>query len=198
MSTNPATFLRTENIRLQNENEQLRGELRSLREFFQVLNELWGHQSEIKNDTDLLPMLNRVFRKTLSLLNAPDGSLMILDDETNELVFLLVQGELGDSLKGYRIPATEGIAGWVIRNQKPALVRDVRLDMRFSHLIDDAFKFKTQSILAAPIIGDGKIKGIIEVLNQPGDDPFSDTDLALLSTLCRAVGERLADIERGN
>jgi GAF domain-containing protein len=121
---------------------------------------------------------------------------MLLDDETNELAFMLVKGSLAADLKGYRIPANEGIAGWVIQQAEPTLVRDVRRDQRFSNTVDEAFKFRTQSIAAAPLIGDGKVYGLIEALNQPGDEPFSDSDLALLGLLCRFAGEALADIER--
>lgn len=197
MDINPRTFLQSENNRLTTENEQLREELRSLREFIKVLNSLLGEDTQTLTDDKLLPMLNRLFKQTLHMLNAPDGSLLLMDEDTNELVFLLVHGELGESLKGYRIPADEGIAGWVVRHTKTALVRDVRMDMRFSHLIDEEFKFRTQSILAAPLVGDGKVLGVIEALNQPGDDPFDEMDETLITMLCRAAGERLANIEHG-
>ena len=77
-------------------------------------------------------------------------------------------------------------------------MRDVRYDTRFSHLIDDAFKFRTLSIAAAPLVGDGKMYGLIEILNQPGDLPFSETDVALLGLFCWVAGEALAAIERKN
>jgi GAF domain-containing protein len=83
----------------------------------------------------------------------------------------------------------------VVKHAKPALVRDARTDVRFSHLVDETFKFTTQSIAAAPLIGNRKVYGLIEVLNQSGDNPFSESDLALLSLMCRAAGQALAEIE---
>src|SRR5690606_15357430 len=103
----------------------------------------------------------------MKLLNAPDGTLALVDDETDELDFVIVNGALSEELTDHRIPKTEGIAGWVVRNAKPTLVRDVRLDQRFYTGVDDRFSFKTQSIAAAPLIGDGKVYGLVEVLNQP-------------------------------
>ncbi|MBN8618370.1 MAG: GAF domain-containing protein [Anaerolineae bacterium] len=196
MVMNPVAIMQRENARLQDENERLKAEVRNLRDFVQVLNDLSTASTTITSDEELLPLLERIFQKALGLLNAPDGSLLLLDDETNELVFMVVKGSLASNLNGYRIPADEGIAGWVIRQGEPALVRDVRRDPRFSQTIDDEFKFRTQSIAAAPLIGDGRILGVIEVLNQPGDAPFSESDLALLGLLCRFAGETLADIER--
>ena len=195
MPTSPTGFLQSENARLKDENEELKEEVRTLREFVTVLNDL-SKPAEIESDKDLLPLINDIFLKALHLLDAPDGSLCLYDDDTEELVFMLVHGDLADELTGYRIGANEGIAGWVFKNAEATLVRDVRRDNRFSHMIDEAFKFKTQSIAAAPLIGNGKVFGVIEALNQPGDVPFSETDSALLGLLCRVAGERLADIER--
>lgn len=196
MVMNPVAVVQRENARLQAENDLLHKELKSLREFVEILNELAERSRSVVSDAALLPLLEATFSKALGLLNAPDGSLMLLDEDSNELVFVLVRGSLAGDLKDYRVPANEGIAGWVIKHQTAALVRDVRRDGRFSDSIDSTFKFRTQSIAAAPLIGDGKVYGLIEALNQPGDDPFSDSDLALLSLLCRFAGEILADIER--
>lgn len=196
MVMNPVAVVQRENARLQAENERLHKELKVLREFVDILNELSERAQSVVSDEALLPLLESTFGKALRLLNAPDGSLLLLDEDTNELVFVLVRGSLASDLKDYRVPASEGIAGWVVENRKAALVRDVRRDARFSDTVDSAFKFRTQSIAAAPLIGDGKVFGLIEALNQPGDDPFSDTDLALLGLLCRFAGEILADIER--
>jgi GAF domain-containing protein len=196
MSTNPLAFLRSETARLKEENERLQNELRSLREFVVILEDLADASGRVKSDADLLPLLNDIFRKALRLFNTPEGSLLLLDETKSELVFVLVHGSLSDQLKGYRIAADAGIAGWVVQNNQPALVRDVRRDNRFSDMIDEAFKFRTQSIAAAPLIGDERVFGVIEVLNQPGDVPFSENDMALLKLLCRFAGEALADIER--
>lgn len=196
MVTNPMAVMRRENARMQEENEKLKSELRNLREFVQTLNDLTLSSKKFTSDEQLLPLLEKIFVKALNLMNAPDGSLMILDDETNELVFVLVRGALAANLKGYRIPAKGGIAGWVVEHAEATLVRDVRRDSRFSDTIDDQFTFRTQSIAAAPIIGNRKVYGVLEALNQPGDDPFSEADLALLGLLCRFAGEALADIER--
>ncbi len=195
MSTNPAAFLQKENVRLKEENEALHDEIYSLREFVKALNDIMN-MGDIKSDTELMPLLRDILSKALKLLNTPAGSLILVDEEAKELVFMLVYGELADNLTGYRMPIDDGIAGWVVKNAQPTLVRDVRNDPRFSHLVDDTFKFHTQSIASAPLIGNRKVYGVIEVLNRPGDEPFSETDRALLGLLCRAAGELLADIEQ--
>jgi GAF domain-containing protein len=196
MVTNPMMVVQSENVRLKDENDALRREVHTLRDFVAIINDLSDRASSLKDDAELMPLLNDIFIKALKLLNAPDGSLALLDRDKNELVFVLVLGELSDELTGFRMPADEGIAGWVIENAQPTLVRDVRRDTRFFANVDEQFKFQTQSVLAAPLIGDGHVLGMIEALNQPGDQPFSELDLALLKLICRIAGEELANIER--
>lgn len=196
MVTNPVAVLQGENVRLKEENDALKEELRDLREFVLIIDELSKKADGIKDDSELLPLLRDILTRVLDLLDAPDGSLALLDEDKNELVFVIVLGTLASDLTGYRIPADEGIAGWVMKNREVALVRDVRRDTRFFADVDTEFKFRTQSIAAAPLIGNDKVYGVVEALNQPGDQPFSDSDVSLLKLLCRFAGEALANIER--
>jgi GAF domain-containing protein len=196
MTMNPVAVVQQENARLQAENKRLQHELRELHEFVNALSDIARTTRHAVTDAELMPLMEGIFSHALSLLNAPDGSLMLLDDQSNQLEFILVRGALSQSLKNHRIPANEGIAGWVVKHAEPALVRDARRDPRFSDSIDEKFAFRTQSIAAAPLIGDRRVFGVIEALNQPGDQPFTDNELALLNLFCRFAGEALADIER--
>lgn len=192
--TNPKAFRTQEIKRIQRERSDLEDEVSRLRKFVQSLDELYEASDNFKDDSELFGFLRDTLSNAMKLLNAPDGTLALLDDETDELVFVIVNGALSDELTDHRMPKTEGVAGWVVRNAKPTLVRDVRLDPRFYTGVDERFSFKTQSIAAAPLIGDGKVYGLVELLNQPGDEPFSSNDMGILKLFCRAVGEALHNI----
>ncbi|MGJ3239472.1 MAG: GAF domain-containing protein [Anaerolineae bacterium] len=193
---NPNAYRVQEIQRLNSENASLRTELEGLRKFVQALDDLYSATDDFKDDSELFGFLGDTLTQAMRLLNAPDGTLVLVDDETDELVFVIVRGALSDQLTDHRMPRSEGIAGWVVRNAKPALVRDARLDPRFSTGVDERFSFKTQSIAAAPLIGDGKVYGLVELLNQPGDDPFSGSDMGILKLFCRAAGDALAKIDK--
>ena len=195
MVTNTIGVLQRENARLQADNQALLQELTQLRSFVEILEALSEAGQQMTSDEALMPLLRHAFHLSMDLLNAPEGSLLLLDEDAQELKFVLVKGALAENLLSYRIPADEGIAGWVIQNAQPALVRDVRHDPRFSHTIDEAFKFRTQSIAAVPLIGGGKVLGVMEDLNQPVDVPFSEQDLTLLNLICRFMGELLVNTE---
>ena len=146
MVTNPTTFLQKENARLQEENEILQMEVRDLREFVSSLNDLMIAGDTLTSNAEILPLLKKSLQHALKLLHTPDGTLFLVDEDNGELVFLVVEGRLEVELTGYRIPLTEGIVGWVAQNRQTVMLRDVRRDNRFSHMIDDAFKFSTQSL----------------------------------------------------
>lgn len=181
---------------LKEENETLRHRIEGYQHFVTALDSLYAAAITFDDDSALMPFLRDTMNKVLTLLNAPAGSLLLLDDETHELVFVIVHGPLSERLTGHRIPADEGVAGWVVQHCKATLVRDVRTDPRFYDMIDEDFRYQTQSIAAAPIVGNQKVYGLVEVLNQPSHTPFSEHELALLKVLCRAMGEALADMER--
>lgn len=195
MVSNPTNMLQTEIARLRAENDSLRNELFNLRTFVQALQTLSSAEEQYRTDSDLYRVLSEIVRQTLDLLSAPDGSLMLIDPATGEMEFVIVHGSARDALTGLRLKPGEGIAGWVAKHGRPCIVRDVRTDPRFSSRIDEETSFRTQSIAAAPLLGNDRVIGVVEVLNQPGDQPFDELDQALLTLFCRFAGEALANIE---
>lgn len=195
MVSNPTHMLQAEINRLRDENEALRGELYDLMQFVQALQSLADAEESFHTHEDLLRLLSAIVQQTLDLLSAPDGSLSLLDPDSGELEFVIVHGGARD-LVGTRLQPGEGIAGWVAQHGKPVTLRDVRTDPRFSDRIDQLTRTQTKSIAAAPLMGNGRVLGVVEVLNQPSDEPFSGLDQALLTLFCRFAGEALANIEQ--
>jgi len=195
-----SAFLHQEVRRLQEENRALQQEIGELRKYVDAVQALVDAVDSLKPDTEIMPLLDRILQSALVVINAKDGSLLVSDEESGELVFVLVHGEVDKSkLLGYRLPPDKGVAGWVAKEGKPAIVDAPRTDRRFFPTIDDAFNFRTQSILAVPIIGRQKVLGVIEILNKYADKPFTKADQALVVLLCRFAGELLSTIlERGD
>jgi GAF domain-containing protein len=190
--TDSNRYLQQEMARLQEENRALREEVLSLREYIDGLQALMEAVDQITPDAAVMPMLDRILVNALIVTNAKDGSLLVLDEETGELVFILSYGDVASNdLAGYRLPVGHGIAGWVADQQQPTIVDNAQSDARFFAGIDNAFDFKTSSLLAAPIVGGGRTLGVIEVLNKRNDASFTTADQTLLTLLCRYAGEIL-------
>lgn len=196
MAPQSQQILANEIAQLKDENRQLRDQLHRYREFMTALMQIEETASGVHSDEALFQLLKHILDNTLAIVDAHDGSLALLDDETAELVFVIVCGEVGPMLKGYRMPSNEGVVGWVVANQKPALIENARLDTRFSQRVDQKTGFVTRSILAAPLLGDDRVLGVVEVLNKHGDAPFEALDQALVSVFCRFAGQALSALDR--
>jgi GAF domain-containing protein len=193
--TDAEHLLRDEIARLQEDNRTLAHEITSLRRFIRSLQNL-ADASEGDVSTHIVDLLEQILRNALEAIEARNGSLLVLDEDTGELVFVLALGEVPPaSLTGIRLPAGTGIAGWVAAHREPTIVEDARRDPRFYAGVDDAFQFNTKSLVAAPIVGGGRVIGVIEALNKEFGRSFSADDLALLMLLCRFAGELLHSLE---
>ncbi len=197
MVSNPTQMLQAELNRVREENATLRADTSSLRSFMQALQTLVDVEEKTLAGESPLLALTEMVQQALDLLAASDGSLLLLDHETGELEFVVVQGS-ARQLVGQRLKPREGIAGWVAANGKLCVVRDVRTDPRFSARMDQMIGYRTQSIAAVPLIGNRRTFGVLEVVNKPGDEPFDELDQTLLLLYGRFVGEVLANIDEAS
>lgn len=132
---------------------------------------------------DINELSNLIIEKGNLLLKSRAWSLLLLDDETNELIFDVVVSEVSAQLKGKRLPLGEGIAGWVAMHREPVLAPEVRLDPRFSESMEKQVGFKTSSVVCVPVQIQGQLLGVMQLVNGPGDEPFTHNDLTLLSAI---------------
>lgn len=182
---------------LERDNLRLRNEIAVLRQFIDSMQNVVEAVENPLPEAELMDLLSEVLQNALEAINASDGSLMVLDEDTEELVFVLTQGDVPqEKLAWRRIPPGEGIAGWVAQNRKATIVNDAQTDDRFFRTMDEEFGFKTSSVLAAPLIGGGQVLGVIEVLNKRGTHMFNIGDQTLLTLLCRFAGELLFSLVR--
>jgi GAF domain-containing protein len=195
MSTATIRFLQHENTRLADENATLREENQALRRYVSSLKELHWAAQQIISEENLFDLLDKILHSAMNVLRADDGSLLLLDDETNELVFVLVHGDIRHELRGYRIPSEVGIAGWVTSQREPLIINNPHQDWRFSHQVDTTFGFSTRSIICVPMITRKKLIGVIELLNKRNDEEFNETDLTLLSILGQVAATALEEMQ---
>ncbi|MCA9932520.1 MAG: GAF domain-containing protein [Anaerolineales bacterium] len=162
---------------MQDEVVQLRLKLRALRTLQEASMNITPH-------TNVMKLLGRVLQSALLCIGASDGSLMLVDDDSQELVFAVVHGQVKNNLVGHRIPLGTGIAGWVAENREPLVIPDVQRDSRFSTTVDQTFRFSTRSMVCVPVLDEERVKGVFQAINKFEDEPFNDADLA---TMCLAA-----------
>ncbi len=190
-------FLQQENARLQEENQRLQDELGLLRDYLKALSALENAADRLSSEQEFFPLLRKILYYALSLLDATDGSVALLDRETEELVFAVVRGAIEDDLIGFRLPQGEGIMGWVATHGKPTLVNEVDQDWRFSPRVDMLFGFDTRSMLCVPMGIGSQILGVIAVVNKHSGTDFGEIDQSLLSILARTAAVALSGFDEG-
>ena len=120
-------------------------------------------------------LLRSVVEVARSIFAAKASSILLLDEEANELVFEAVVGEGEEGLLGQRFPAGTGVAGWVLATRTPLVIEDVARDPRFAKDVAEGTGYVPQGLMAVPLLHDERALGVLEVLDRqsrlhpPGD-----------------------------
>lgn len=177
--------LKEEIANLRQDNYELREQNDRLWKVIKSLNDLRCEVGSYSSSDDILKMVMDILVIALEAVESENGSILLLDDESDELVFVAVVGDRQEELMDFRIPANSGVAGWVKNHKKPALVQDVRKDDRWISAVDQSIGFHTQSLMAVPLILEDQVLGVMEVVNTISEDHFNLTDIALLQLIAR-------------
>lgn len=173
-------FLQARIVELQEENRALQQDIQGWQDIFRTLLTLQEMANVVTEQTNVLNLLDRILESALRSIGAADGSLMLIDADKAEMVFVVVHGAIREKLVNHRISLGHGIAGWAATHGEAVRVSDVSLDERFSPDIDHAFDFHTRSMLCVPVIYAGRVLGVIQALNKQDGEQFVETELTLL------------------
>ncbi|MFQ5612834.1 MAG: GAF domain-containing protein [Anaerolineae bacterium] len=132
---------------------------------------------------DITKLLEDTTQMAANVIDAGAASIILLDEQAQELVFEVSHGSRSELLRRQRIPLEEGIAGWVARKGRPVIANDVRADARFSPRVDVRTGFLTESIAAVPLKIKGRTIGVLEVLNKLSGAGFDEEDLRLMTSM---------------
>ena len=134
----------------------------------------------INSSLDLRKVLDAIAQSAADVMHAEAGSVLLFDKRRNKLVFLAATGESAQAVVGEEFDSNLGIAGKVITTGRPQLVSDVNKNPDFFKGIDNKSSFQTRGLIAAPLIHQDEVIGVVEVLNRKSSEGFADEDLDLL------------------
>lgn len=137
--------------------------------------------------TSLNALYNYYLGLILKITSTKAGSIILIDDIRKDLVFAATKGRGSNSLIWQRIPAGEGIAGFVAQTGKAYLSKDVKKDKRYLKEYSEGIHFKTENMICVPLKVSNKILGVVEVLNRKDNRALTREDLALLKSLAAQV-----------
>jgi GAF domain-containing protein len=125
-------------------------------------------------------LLAAIVEVARSIFGAKASSILLLDEDTEELVFEAVVGEGEDTLLGTRFPVAKGISGWVLATRTPLVIEDVQQDPRFARDVAENTGYVPSGLMAAPLLHEERALGVLSVLDRPEKSLFSLQEMELL------------------
>ena len=141
------------------------------------LKEISSWVSSVQDQDKLLEL---IIESAARVMQAKAASLLLLDPKTNTLYFQVATGEKKNEVKEYRIKVGQGIAGHVAESGKPLLIADVSKDDRWFKEISQSIGFETQSIACVPLKLNGRIMGVVQIIDKGNGQPIQTEDMHLL------------------
>ncbi|MCL4867867.1 MAG: response regulator [Anaerolineae bacterium] len=167
--------------RLEKERSQLIQELTNsnneLKQRLQELNTVYATGKSVTTSLDLEEVLRRVVEAAIYVSGAEEGSLMLLDKEKENELYVRASKNLDSASSSMRLRIKDSLAGQVINTRQPIVIDNNIIEQK----ITTAYLVK--SVVYVPIITQDKAIGVLSVANRRREQPFNNRDTRVLSTL---------------
>ncbi|HIP97198.1 MAG TPA: GAF domain-containing protein, partial [Anaerolineae bacterium] len=143
---------------------------------------LYDISRKLSSSLDLDKVLSDILVLTIPSVGATRGSIIVLDESGRARRQILIREELATPVAEQVVTQIldKGLAGWVVRHKKGAIVFDTRDDERWLPLTDD--HLATRSAIAVPLLRQERVVGVL-ILVHPEPNKFSEEHLDLLSSI---------------
>ncbi len=153
--------------------------------------ELLYHVSrELSASLDLSTLLRRIMFLSLKAVKGISGSIIVMDEHGVPVDSAIIHaGQVFDeTTRQLRATLEQGLAGWVVRNEKAALVSDTSKDDRWLKRPDDDLdQTGPKSSVSAPVMLRDKLVGVM-TLTHPTPGYFTQEHLNLVQALADQAG----------
>ncbi len=133
---------------------------------------------------DLEKVLDYTLDMIRIMMNAEAGTLYMTQD--NMIESTLSFNILGKAPHKFRMKMGQGIAGYVAAGGEAVIITDAKASAHFYPDIDKETGFDTRSVLCVPMISQGKVIGVLQVINKISG-AFSNNDEELLQSIASSV-----------
>ncbi|HVP22209.1 MAG TPA: ATP-binding protein [Anaerolineaceae bacterium] len=151
---------------------------------------LYNISRELSTSLDLRTVLGRILFLSIDNVGAERGTLIVLDEQQRPQEAAIVYNHelLTYTFQQLQAIVEKGLAGWVLRNQKAALIPDTSKDSRWLHRPDDdVARSGAKSAICIPLIARDHVVGILTIVHpEPGF--LTEDHLALLQAIADQAG----------
>lgn len=147
----------------------------------------------ITDELYLDDILKLIVTVTAKVFGSKICSLMLLDEEKNELIIRATQSVSEAYIKKPNIKIGEGAAGRVFKENRPMVIDDVKKDPRYLNKAV-AVKEKLRSLLSVPLNIKGKPIGVINCYTSK-PHKFTDTEIKVLTAVANQAAVAIKNAE---
>ena len=141
-------------------------------------------------------LLQSIVDVARAIFNAKASSIFLFDEATEELVFEAVSGEGEGDLIGTRLPASTGIAGWVLVTRQPLVIDDLANDPRHARGAAEQTGYVPNAMMVVPLLHGEAILGTLSVLDPPEGTRFGIAAMDLLGLFAAQAAIALDLLQR--
>ena len=175
-------------------------EVESLRKSLNIYKGLVEVSGLINSITDYDELLRAILDVARRVILAEAASLFFMNKETGALELAISSFEEGQFQQPeISVPRGRGIVGWVAKHAQSLLIPKAYEDPRFYKEADRQTGFRTRSILCAPLMHNGEVIGVLQILNPRDKESFDEHELegfAVYANLTATAIEKLRALER--
>lgn len=157
------------------------------------LDELEERLLEVEDAPGVHSATRAALRVAVDTCAAESGAVLL--HQGDYLRFVAVAGPHASRLKGVRLPEGAGVAGFAMRTGRPVVLTDASRDERHCGHVDALTGYHTRALIAAPLLGEGGMLGVLEIMNPVHAATFDRRDVQRLTTIGQTLGRRLAALE---
>jgi phosphoserine phosphatase RsbU/P len=134
------------------------------------------------NDTnDYEELMHLVLQLVLTAVNAEAALVFRIDHERTDMKMRLMTAA-DQKVIEFRRELGPGVFSWVAQYREPIIIDDARSDPRTDPEIARSTGLEVRSIISLPLVGKGKMIGVVEAFNKL-DGGFTSADLDILTGL---------------
>lgn len=150
---------------------------------------LFSISRELASTLDLRKVLSKVLVLSTENMNAERASLVVLDKAGNPVdAAIIYNGDLiPHTMDQMRDVVSSGLAGWVLKNRKPALIANTQEDERWLVRPNQEIVDPARSALCVPLMAQDVLVGVLTIVHR-NTNFFSQIQFAMQQTIADMAG----------
>jgi len=159
---------------LEAENQRLRHAVEEL----SVLNEV---ASAVSSASSLDAVIDLIVQKCVKHLAVEQAAVLLFNDKESAAALHTMVRRVHTDVKATPYRLNDLLVGWMLKNQAPLMITDLRADPRFSAVVQPDSPLR--SLTCVPLRLKGRMVGVLSAFNKKPPQAFSDSDQRLLTII---------------